>query len=81
MPNTAGEWIFQILTCKEYGETFEQIENTFGDCLDYWIYDEYFEHFNNHPKYSKSISRLKFVYDNFNVEVEDNIATTYIENQ
>ena len=46
MPNTAGEWIFQILTCKEYGETFEQIENTFGDCLDYWIYDEYFEHFN-----------------------------------
>ncbi len=69
MPNTAGEWIFQIITCKQLGETFEEIENTFGDCLDYWIYDEYFEHYINHPNFSKSINRLRFVYDNFEVEI------------
>ena len=69
MPNTAGEWIFQIITCKQYGETFEEIKNTFGNCLDACIYDEYFENYINHPNYSKSRSRIEFVYNNFDIEI------------
>jgi hypothetical protein len=74
MPNTAGEWIFQIIMRKNDGETFEQIKQTFGNCLDRPIYDEYFEY---HPNYNANMDRLKFVYDNYNIEIEDNLVTTY----